>query len=74
MRDLEGVAQRLERRFGIELDARAAREDRELRRAHVSARSPEASVGRWREELDPEAAEVFRRDLRDELRAVGFEV
>jgi hypothetical protein len=71
--DLDGVAHRLEGRFGIALDARAASEDRELRKAHVSARSPEASIGRWRHELDTEAADVFRRELGDELRALGFE-
>jgi hypothetical protein len=45
-----------------------------MRKAHVSASSPEASVGRWREELDAETVEVFRRELGAELEALGFEV
>jgi len=72
--DTPGVARRLETQLGIDLDSRAAREDAPMRRAHVSASSPEASVGRWKQELDPEIAVVFRHELGAELEAVGFEV
>jgi hypothetical protein len=71
--DTDAVARQLERRFGIELDAAAARGDTELRRTHVSASSPEASIGRWKDELDAEAVSVFRRELGLELEALGFE-
>ncbi len=72
--DTPAVARRLEAQLGIELDPQAARGDVQMRKAHVSASSPESSVGRWRHELDPETAGLFRRELGDELDAVGFEV
>jgi Sulfotransferase family len=72
--DLAGVASRLGSWLGVELDAAAVEGDRRLRRRHVTAASPAASLGRWREELDPEIAERFGRELGAELRAVGYEV
>jgi hypothetical protein len=72
--DTAGVARRLEQRLGVELDAGAAREDAHMRKTHVSASSPERSIGRWRDELDAETVELFARELGDELKAVGFEV
>ena len=72
--DTEAVARGIERRLGIELDVEATLGDAHMRKAHVSASSPESSVGRWRRELDAETAEQFRRELGDELEAVGFEV
>ena len=50
----------------------AALADEELRARHVSAASPQASVGRWRDELDPPLAERFNREFRDELAALGY--
>ena len=72
--DTHRVAAGIERRLGIELDPDAALEDAHMRKAHVSADSPESSVGRWRRELDAETADLFRRELGEELEAVGFEV
>jgi hypothetical protein len=40
----------------------------------MTAATPEQSVGRWRNELEPEVAERFSRDLGPELRALGLEV
>ena len=71
--DLPGVARRLGDWLGVELDPDAALGDREVRRLHVSSDSPADSIGRWKRELDPEAADIFARELRSELRAVGFE-
>jgi hypothetical protein len=31
-------------------------------------------VGRWRTELDPELAERFSREFRDELAALGYQI
>lgn len=73
VRDLDGVAVRLSARLGVDLDPAAAADHRETRTRHVSAASPEASIGRWRAELDPEVAETFARELGPELRAVGFD-
>lgn len=71
--DLEGVAERLGEWLGVELDAAEAASDRQMRYQHVSAQSPEASLGRWQRELDPAVAERFTRELGAELRAVGLE-
>ncbi len=72
--DMEAVARRLEARLGVSLHPQTAREDAQMRKAHVSASSPESSVGRWRSELDAETIEIFRSELGEELEAVGFEV
>lgn len=73
VRDLPAVARRLEGWFEISLDPAAALTDRTLRRRHVTAGSPEDSIGRWRRELDPEVAELFSRELAPELAAVGLD-
>ena len=70
--DLPGVAGRLERRLGIELDPDAVLADRSMRSAHVSAASPQAAVGRWRQDLAPEVAERIAAGLAPELRDVGL--
>lgn len=71
--DLPGTARRLASWLDVELDPEAVARDRVLRTRHVTAASPADSIGRWRRELDPEVAEVFTRELRSELRAVGLE-
>jgi hypothetical protein len=43
-----------------------------MRGVHVSAQTPEASVGRWKREMRPELAEQFNRELGDELEALGY--
>ena len=72
--DLVGQARRLEDWLSIGLDADAAAGDAQLRKLHVSAPTPEASVGRWRTELDPGLAERFSGEFRDELAALGYSV
>jgi glycosyltransferase involved in cell wall biosynthesis len=73
IKDLAGVAERLERWLGVELDAAKAASDLQMRFQHVSAESPEASLDRWKRELDPDVAERFARELGSELRAVGLD-
>jgi Sulfotransferase family len=73
VRDLPGVAGRLEHRLGVELDPTAVLADRELRTLHVTAGSPEESIGRWRRELSPGIAHGLEMALGSELRAVGLE-
>jgi hypothetical protein len=74
VRDLPGQARRLEDLLSVRFDPEAASRDRELRERHVSAESPEASVGRWRREMEPELVELFNRELADELEALGYEL
>ncbi len=69
--DLPSQARRLEALLSVRIDQEAA-SDPELRDHHVSAASVEASVGRWREELDPGLARRFARELGDELEALGY--
>jgi len=59
--------------LGVELDAAEAASDLQMRFQHVSAESPEASLDRWKRELDPDVAERFARELGSELRAVGLD-
>ena len=72
--DLDGVARRLEKAFGIELNPVSVAADSKMREMHVSAHSPEASIGRWREEMPPNILKRFNEELGDQMRALGFEV
>jgi hypothetical protein len=71
--DLEGEARRLEEILDVELDPAAVEADRNMRSKHVSAGTPEASVGRWRHEMDPELVQRFNDELGTELEALGFD-
>jgi hypothetical protein len=71
--DLPVQARRLEDLLSVELDLGAVTADRALQDRHVSADSPAASIGRWKRELEPELAERFNTELRDELAALGYE-
>lgn len=74
VRDLDGVAARLGERLGVGLDPARVEADRRTRERHRSSSSAEASIGRWRAELDPEVAKRFAGELGEELREVGLEV
>jgi Sulfotransferase domain len=41
-------------------------------RQHMTAETPEQSIGRWRSDLPPDEVEAFRRELGGELAAFGF--
>ncbi|MFL5892049.1 MAG: glycosyltransferase [Solirubrobacterales bacterium] len=71
--DLSGTAARLGSWLGVEFDTEAVLKDKSLRSRHMTADSPEKSVGRWRDDLEPEIAERISRELAPELRAVGIE-
>jgi hypothetical protein len=71
--NLEDEAQRLEGILGVELDPAAVTADKRMLTKHVSADSPEASVGRWRREMDPELVARFNDELGPELEALGFD-
>jgi hypothetical protein len=71
--DLPAVANRLERRLGVSLNLEGiGGRDRVFNR-HGSSDAPEASIGRWRKELDPEVAELFAEGIGAELSALDFE-
>jgi hypothetical protein len=70
---LEDEARRLEGILDVELDPARVIADSKMRAKHVSAATPEASVGRWRSEMDPELAQRFTDELGPELEALGFE-
>jgi hypothetical protein len=74
VRDLPAVSDRIARWLGVSLnDGKPGERDREFNR-HGSAESPEGSIGRWKDELDPGVAELFAREIGAELRLLGFEV
>jgi hypothetical protein len=70
--DIDSVAAELGERLGVSFDTEQVVGDRSLRARHVTANSPERSVGRWREEMDPELARIFWQELGPELSALGF--
>jgi hypothetical protein len=72
--DLRGQARRLEDWLSVRVAPEAAATDMELRQVHVSAESPEASVGRWKREMRRDLVQLFNRELADELEVVGYRV
>jgi hypothetical protein len=72
--DLPGQARRIEDWLGVTLDPEAVAKDDRLRTRHVSAATPEASIGRWRTEMPAELVRRFNDELGDELKALGFDV
>jgi hypothetical protein len=71
--DLHAIAARLHAWLGVGCDPTAVLADRRMRRVHITAESPDKSIGRWRRDLDPDVATRIGRELRSELRAVGLE-
>ena len=72
--DLPGQARRIEDWLGVGLEPAAVAKDDQLRTRHISADSPESSIGRWHSEMPPEPARRLNDELGDELKALGFEV
>ncbi len=71
--DLPGTAERLGSWLGVPLDAQGTARDKSFRSKHMTAATPEQSIGRWRDEMAPVVAERFSRELGPELRALGLE-
>jgi Sulfotransferase family len=71
--DLVAQARRLEELLSVSFDPQAVANDAGLRARHVSAESPEASVGRWKRELGPDMVRRLNRELGAELEALGYE-
>jgi hypothetical protein len=70
--DLHGVAATLSRTLGLELDAHRVLAQADAHRAHMTARSVSASIGRWRTELPPPAARLLTHMLAEPLRRFGY--
>jgi hypothetical protein len=71
--DLPGQARRIEEWLGVSLDPAEVANDDTLR-VHVTAGTPESSIGRWQTEMPAELAKRFNDELGEELKALGFEV
>jgi Sulfotransferase family len=72
--DLPAEAERLGEWLGVRLDAGAVLQRREGFGKHITASSPEASVGRWRGEMPEEVAVRFAATMGAELTELGYEV
>lgn len=72
--DLEGEARRLEEILGVEIDPSVVTADSAMRSTHISAKSPQASIGRWRQEMRPHLLKRFNEELGEEMRALGFDI
>ncbi len=71
--DLAGTARRIGSWLGVEIDPEATVGGEAFHVEHMTAATPEQSVGRWRSEMEPELVERFSRELGPELRALDFE-
>jgi hypothetical protein len=71
--NLDDEARRLGEILGVEFDPAAVAADEKMRATHVSAATPEASVGRWRREMDPGLVKQFNDELGKDLEALGFD-
>jgi len=72
--DLPGVAARLSKRLGVDLDAKQVLSQQKDFADHMSSKGPKASIGRWHQEMDPEIKLLFATELGRELKALGYEV
>jgi len=72
--DLPGQARRLEEWLNIDLDPALVTRDSKMRSKHVSADTPESSIGRWKREMPPPIATRFNDELGEQMKALGFEV
>lgn len=72
--DLPGQATRLADWLGVDLDPGAVAKDKKMRSAHVSAGTPESSIGRWEREMPPPLVARFNDELGEEMKALGFDV
>ncbi|MEK6272605.1 MAG: sulfotransferase domain-containing protein [Actinomycetota bacterium] len=70
--NLPRQARRLEDWLSVRLDPEVAAGDTEMRGLHVTAQTPEASVGRWKREMPREVVELFNRELGEELEVLGY--
>jgi hypothetical protein len=66
--DLPGLATRLGRNYGVTFEPAAVVPPG----AHATSVCPSASVGRWRQELDPEQAALMTKALAEPLRRFGY--
>jgi len=69
----DATAARLGEWLELDLDPAAPARDLERHGDHSTSASPEASVGRWRRELEPERRERFSAALGPELRELGYD-
>jgi hypothetical protein len=72
VRDLPGIAGRLEDWLSVKLDPQAVANERRMGWVHRTAPSTEESIGRWRRDLAADVAETIGRELGPELDALGF--
>jgi hypothetical protein len=72
VRDLPGVARRLQSWLDVDLDADSVMRERRIGWVHRTADSPEESIGRWRSDLPRDVADAIARELAPELAAAGF--
>jgi Sulfotransferase family len=72
--DLPGQARRLEEWLGVDLDPALVTRDVGMRSKHVSAETPESSIGRWEREMPPALATRFNDELGEEMKELGFDV
>jgi hypothetical protein len=71
--DLPAEAERLGGWLGLHLDAGAVFLRREVFGEHITAKTPEASVGRWKSEMSDQLAGRFSAAMGAELAEFGYE-
>jgi hypothetical protein len=72
--DLPAEAERLGDWLGVQLDAGAVLRRRDGLGEHITATSPEASVGRWKNEMSGELAARFSAAMGPQLAEAGYEI
>jgi hypothetical protein len=72
--DLAGVAARISGWLGVELDAGAVLAQRSDYEHHMTSASVDASIGRWRQDLEPAHATRVAEALGDRLTTYGYQL
>jgi hypothetical protein len=70
--DLAREAARIEAHLGIRIDIAPVLADRASMAPHITSPSPDASVGRWTQELPAEDATYIASAMHDHMRALGY--
>jgi hypothetical protein len=72
VRDLPGVAARLETWLDVKLDREGVASERRMGWVHRTAPSTDESIGRWRRDLPADVADAIGRELGPEIDSLGL--
>jgi Sulfotransferase family len=74
VRDLPAQATRISEWLGVALHPEQVIAERDRFKSHMTSDSPEASIERWKREMDPQVCSRFTQEMAPELTEFGFDL